>query len=258
MEMPEVDYYAVLGVKRDATEAEIKKAYRDLAEKYHPDKVEHLGGKLKELAAEEMRKINYAREILLDTDSRKQYDEKLAAQEAEEGTRTANYTCPSCQQVFMAEYADVPLIYQCPICHAEVTVERPEGDFTKISVPPPPQSGPGQPAQPGQPGGVRPQGIPPQKPPGPGIREQYQPASTHPPTGVQQQQAAQPGQEAQKPAMNKYDIYREALLRALADGVITKDEQNMLNGLSQMLEISYDEHTEILNDIRKKRKFIKI
>lgn len=256
--MPEVDYYAVLGVKRDATEAEIKKAYRDLAEKYHPDKVEHLGGKLKELASEEMRKINYAREVLLDPESRKQYDEKLIAQEVEEGTHTANYTCPSCHQVFVAEYADVPLIYQCPICHAEVTVEKPSGDFTKISVPPPPQASGGQQGPP-QPG-VRPQGIPPQQPPGPGIREQYQPSSTHPPVrgSSQPQQAGPPGQEATTPAMNKYDIYREALLRALADGVITKDEQNMLNGLSQMLEISYDEHTQILNDIRKKRKFIKI
>jgi hypothetical protein len=233
--LPDVDYYAVLGVARDASPAEIKKAYRDLAEKYHPDKVTHLGDKLRELAAEEMKKLNYAREILLDDDSRKEYDAKLATDEAEVGAENvANYTCPNCKQLFSAEYTDQPLIYQCPICHGQVTVEKPTGSFGRISAPPPPKPKPPQPGV----SRMSDQQVPPAPPPQPPPPEQ-------PPT-------------QDLPKLNKYDIYREALLRALDDGVITRDEQSMLNGLSQSLDISKDEHDHLMYEIRKKRKFIKI
>lgn len=249
--MSEIDYYAILGVSRKATSDEIKKAYRHLAEKYHPDKVEHLGPKLKELASEEMRKINYAREILLDEESRKQYDEKLAADEGiTRGTNVGTYYCPNCKQAFTAEYADVPLIYQCPICHAHVTVEKPIGEQGRISAPSPPGQQPSQPP----PGAGR---IGAQQPQQPGIRDQSIGVTT-PPKTQEPPQAQQQQSQPSMPRLNKYDIYREALLRALADGVITKDEQNMLNGLSRSLDISYDEHNQILNEIRKKRKFIKI
>lgn len=44
------DPYTILGVPRNATQEEIKKAYHTLAAKYHPDKVNHLGDEFKELA----------------------------------------------------------------------------------------------------------------------------------------------------------------------------------------------------------------
>lgn len=44
------DPYTTLGVSRNATQEEIKKAYHELAAKYHPDKVNHLGDEFKELA----------------------------------------------------------------------------------------------------------------------------------------------------------------------------------------------------------------
>lgn len=62
------DHYSVLGVKRDATLAQIKKSFRNLAKKYHPDKNKEKG------AEEKFQKIAQAYEVLSDPDKRKQYD----------------------------------------------------------------------------------------------------------------------------------------------------------------------------------------
>lgn len=59
------DYYKILGVSRDASSGEIKKAYYKLAHKYHPDK----GGD-----GEKFKEINEAYQILSDKEKRNQYD----------------------------------------------------------------------------------------------------------------------------------------------------------------------------------------
>ncbi len=64
------DLYDVLGVKPDATDEEIKKAYRKLARKYHPDV--NPGDKK---AEERFKEINEAYEILSDSKRRKEYDQ---------------------------------------------------------------------------------------------------------------------------------------------------------------------------------------
>lgn len=62
------DYYELLGVGRDASDREIKKAFRKLALKYHPDKNKEKG------AEEQFRKIAEAYDILSDEEKRKKYD----------------------------------------------------------------------------------------------------------------------------------------------------------------------------------------
>lgn len=67
--MAEKDYYEILGVKKTATEAELKKAYRDLAKKYHPDK-----NKGNKDAENRFKEISEAYAVLSDKDKREQYD----------------------------------------------------------------------------------------------------------------------------------------------------------------------------------------
>jgi curved DNA-binding protein len=64
------DYYKILGVEKTLTQDEIKKAFRKLAVKYHPDK--NKGSKSSE---EKFKEVNEAYEVLGDKDKRKKYDE---------------------------------------------------------------------------------------------------------------------------------------------------------------------------------------
>src|SRR5210317_940662 len=64
-----MDYYEVLGVKKDSSTQDIKKAYRKLAMKYHPDR-----NKGDKEAEEKFKKISEAYAVLSDPEKRKQYD----------------------------------------------------------------------------------------------------------------------------------------------------------------------------------------
>lgn len=54
--------YLVLEISAEATDEEVKKAYRKMAIKYHPDKVSHLGEEFREAAKEKFQKLNEAHE----------------------------------------------------------------------------------------------------------------------------------------------------------------------------------------------------
>ena len=62
--MAKQDYYALLGVSKDASDAEIKKAYRKKAVEFHPDK--HQGDKAME---EKFKEVSEAYEVLKDADN---------------------------------------------------------------------------------------------------------------------------------------------------------------------------------------------
>lgn len=66
-----MDYYKVLGVNRDASDGDLKKAYRKLAVKWHPDK----NADKKEEAAKRFKEINEAYEVLSDKEKRAVYDQ---------------------------------------------------------------------------------------------------------------------------------------------------------------------------------------
>ena len=64
-----IDYYSILGIDKSASEADIKKAYRKLARKYHPD----VNPDDKE-AEHKFKEVNEANEVLSDPEKRKKYD----------------------------------------------------------------------------------------------------------------------------------------------------------------------------------------
>ncbi|XP_043671676.1 dnaJ homolog subfamily B member 12 [Vespula pensylvanica] len=86
------DYYEILGVSKDATDSDIKKAYKKLALQLHPDKNKAPG------AAESFKAIGNAVAILTDVEKRKQYDlygpeeERLQSSQARQNYTHYNYT----------------------------------------------------------------------------------------------------------------------------------------------------------------------
>jgi molecular chaperone DnaJ len=127
------DYYSVLGVPASATQDEIKKQYRKLAAKHHPDKNQN-----DPKAAERFKEISEAYQVLGDADKRKQYDEmrRLGAFGgfAGGGARRPGgsgaapgakiQTCPECQGRGTISFGQGGFAVQrpCPMCLGRGTV----------------------------------------------------------------------------------------------------------------------------------------
>lgn len=94
-----LDHYAILGVARTASDADIKKAFRNLAKRYHPD---HNSSKE---AEEKFKQVNLAYEVLSDRDRRTRYDLHGTDKPFIITTKLAKYTVQN--RAFSGDLADI-------------------------------------------------------------------------------------------------------------------------------------------------------
>ncbi len=102
--MEYIDYYKILGVSKDASEKEIRNAYRKLARKYHPDLNPN-----DEAAKAKFQQINEANEVLSDPEKRKKYDQygkDWKHAEAFEGARASRGGGFAGQETFTGDFDD--------------------------------------------------------------------------------------------------------------------------------------------------------
>lgn len=102
--MEYIDYYKILGVSKDASEKEIRNAYRKLARKYHPDLNPN-----DEAAKVKFQQINEANEVLSDPEKRKKYDQygkDWKHAEAFEGARASRGGGFAGQETFTGDFDD--------------------------------------------------------------------------------------------------------------------------------------------------------
>lgn len=83
------NYYEILGVEITATKADIKKAFRELAKKYHPDKFANDSLEQQKKAKDIFTKINQAYETLSDDKLKEEYDISLSGGGRKKEKRTA-------------------------------------------------------------------------------------------------------------------------------------------------------------------------
>lgn len=136
--MPRGDYYETLGVSPNASDEEIKRAYRKLVLQYHPDRNPH-----DQEAAEKIREINAAYEVLGDPEKRKTYErlrfgaeprEEVLAPEVVLQQMEAKLFDEGRKELFALLMKDIPRIKAELAIIRHRTVERQGYDTFKESV----------------------------------------------------------------------------------------------------------------------------
>ena len=89
-----MNYYEVLDVSRTATQKNIRRAYLELAQIYHPDRLRSMRPNVRKRAEEKMKVINKAYTVLRNPVERASYDSKLAQQYIEDRSRQIILTNP--------------------------------------------------------------------------------------------------------------------------------------------------------------------
>ncbi|KAG2418354.1 hypothetical protein HFD88_001455 [Aspergillus terreus] len=102
--VPDINPYAVLGVAKDATLADIKSAHRKLVLKCHPDKIKDESQR--EQAQDEFQKVQQAYELLSDETRRTKYDQKVRLAELHHEMMMSGARSPSARASSSREYRD--------------------------------------------------------------------------------------------------------------------------------------------------------
>lgn len=113
-EMRKKDYYDILGIKKTATDAEIKKAYRTLALRFHPDKNQYESNAFTHIDAKEVfKKVSNAYTHLIDPEKRQHYDQfGLEEDHPRPQNRRANaedYEYQEFDDIFQAFFGGMPM-----------------------------------------------------------------------------------------------------------------------------------------------------
>lgn len=89
-----MNYYEVLDVSRTATQKDIRRAYLELAQIYHPDRLRNMRPNVRKRAEDKMKMINKSYTVLRNPVERASYDSKLAQQYIEDRNRQIILTNP--------------------------------------------------------------------------------------------------------------------------------------------------------------------
>lgn len=126
--------YETLGVSVDATEADIKQAYKRLSRKYHPDLAKDIDPVE---AAELFQQATRAKEILLDSDKRQLFDLggwQLIDRAEEAQTMRENHV-PQCDPIVVRKHVTLGQLYRCDEVPIDVTVQHYAEDGSVEDVP---------------------------------------------------------------------------------------------------------------------------